>query len=81
MKKILPFVQLHGNPAAASPKDQLYEKMTSNPAFTERIIQKANAVLYLLDSCPEQKSLVTYSLSIRRFWGKRGKMEAKKGES
>ena len=60
MKKILPFVQLHGNPVAASPKDQLYEQMTSNPAFTERIIQKANAVLYLLDSCPEQKSLVTY---------------------
>ena len=34
--------------------------MTSNPAFTERIIQKANAMLYLLDCCPEQKSLVTY---------------------
>ena len=32
--------------------------MTSNPAFTERNIQKANA--YLLDSRPEQKSLVTY---------------------
>ena len=60
MKKILPFVQLHGNPVAASPKDQLYEQTTSNPAFTERIIQKANAVLHLLDSCPEQKSLVTY---------------------
>ena len=55
MKKILPFVQLHGNPVAASPKDQLYEQTTSNPAFTERIIQKANAVLYLLDSCPEHK--------------------------
>ena len=60
MKKILPFVQLHGNPVAASPKDQLYEQTTSNPAFTERIIQKTNAVLHLLDSCPEQKSLVTY---------------------
>ena len=32
--------------------------MTSNPAFTERNIQKPNA--YLLDSRPEQKSLVTY---------------------
>ena len=31
--------------------------MTSNLAFTERNIQKANA--YLLDSHPEQKSLVT----------------------
>ena len=60
MKKILPFVQLHRNPVAASPKDQLYEQTTSNPAFTERIIQKANAVLHLLDSCLEQKSLVTY---------------------
>ena len=32
--------------------------MTSNPAFTERNIQKANA--YLLYSRQEQKSLVTY---------------------
>ena len=32
--------------------------MTSNPAFTERNIQKVN--VYLLDSRPEQKSLVTY---------------------
>ena len=32
--------------------------MTSGPAVTERNIQKANA--YLLDSRPEQKSLVTY---------------------
>ena len=32
--------------------------MASNPAFTERNIQKAN--VYLLDSRPEQKSLVTY---------------------
>ena len=32
--------------------------MTSNPAFTERNIQKPND--YLLDSRPEQKSLVTY---------------------
>ena len=39
---------LQGNPAVASPKEQLYEQMTSNPAFTERNIQKANA--YLLDS-------------------------------
>ena len=50
--------QLQGNPTAASPKEQLYEQMTSNPALTERNIQKANA--YLLDSRPEQKSLVTY---------------------
>ena len=49
---------LQGNPAVASPKEQLYEQMTSNPALTERNIQKANA--YLLDSRPEQKSVVTY---------------------
>ena len=49
---------LQGNPAVASPKEQLYEQTTSNPAFTERNIQKANA--YLLDSRPEQKSLVIY---------------------
>ena len=49
---------LQGNPAVASPKEQLYEQMTSNPAFTERNIQKVNA--YLLYSRQEQKSLFTY---------------------
>ena len=59
MKKNSAFCSvLQGNPAVASPKEQLYEQMTSNPAFTERNIQKPNA--YLLDSRPEQKSLVTY---------------------
>ena len=42
----------------ASPKEQLYEQVTSNPVLTERNILKAKA--YLLDSRPEQKSLVTY---------------------
>ena len=45
---------LQGNLAVASAKEQLYEQMTSNPAFTERNIQKANY------SRQEQKSLVTY---------------------
>ena len=51
---------LQGNPVVASPKEQLYEQTTSNPAFTERNIQKPNA--YLLDSrlLLQQKSLVTY---------------------
>ena len=57
-KKSLPFVQLRGNHTVASPKEQLYERMTSNPAFTEKNIQNANA--YLLDSRPKQKCLVTY---------------------
>ena len=57
-KKILPFVQLQGKPATASPKEHLYEQMRSNPPFTERNIHEANA--YLLDSHPEQKCLVTY---------------------
>ena len=52
MKKILPYVQLQSNPAVASPREQLYEQMTSNPVFTERNIQKANACL--LYSRPEQ---------------------------
>ena len=52
------FSVLQGNPAVASPKEQLYEQMTSNPASTERNIQKPNASL--LDCRPEQKSLVTY---------------------
>ena len=55
----MPFVQLQGNSVVASPKEQLYEQMTSNPAFTERNIQKANAYL-LLYSRQEQKSLVMY---------------------
>ena len=54
----MPFVQLQGNPAVASPNEKIYEQMTSNSAFTERNIQKANA--YLLDSRPEQKSVITY---------------------
>ena len=49
---------LQGNPAVASPKEKVYEQMTSNPAFTERNIQKPNA--YLLDFRPDQKSLVTH---------------------
>ena len=49
---------LQDNPAVASPKEQLYEQMTSNPAPTERNIQKPNASL--IDCRPEQKSLVTY---------------------
>ena len=36
---------LRGNPAVASPKEKLSEQMTSNPAFTERNIQKPNAYL------------------------------------
>ena len=57
-KKILTFVLLQGNPVVASPKEQLYEQMTSNPAFTERNIQKTNA--YHLDSRPEQNFLVMH---------------------
>ena len=49
---------LQGNPAVASPKDQLYKQMTSNPVFTDRNIQRVNA--YLLCSRQEQKSLVTH---------------------
>ena len=36
MKKNSAFCSvLQGNPAVASPKEQLYEQTTSNPAFTE----------------------------------------------
>ena len=57
-KKNLPFVQLQGKPFTASPKEHLYEQMRSNPAFTERNKDEANA--YPLDSHPEQNCLVTY---------------------
>ena len=58
-RKILPFFSVfQGNLAVASPKELLYEQMASNPAFTERNIQKPNA--YLLNSRLEQKYLVTY---------------------
>ena len=34
---------LQGNPAIVSPKEQLYELTTSNPAFTERnILERPN---------------------------------------
>ena len=59
MKKNSAFCSvLQGNPAVASPKEHLYEQITSNPAFKERNIQKANA--YLLYSRQEQTTLVTY---------------------
>ena len=32
-------------PAVASPTEQLYEQMTSNPAFAKRNIQNSNAYL------------------------------------
>ena len=59
VKKNLAFYSvLQGNPAVASPKEQLYEQMTSNSAFTERNILKTNA--YLQESRPEQISFVMY---------------------
>ena len=49
MKNILHFIQSYKvTPAVASHKEQLYEQTASNPAFTKRNMQKANA--YLLDS-------------------------------
>ena len=48
---------LQGNPAVASSSEQLYEQMTSNLAFTEKYTK---TYAYLLDSHPEQTSLVTY---------------------
>ena len=59
-KKILPFDQFYKvTPPLHHPKNKFMSKlMPSNPAFTERNIQKANA--YLLYSRQEQKSLVTY---------------------
>ena len=64
----MPFVQLQGNSVFASPKEQLYEQMTSNPAFTERNIQKANA--YLLYSRQEQKIFghVSHSTELVRMF-------------
>ena len=57
MKKNSAFCSvLQDNPAVASPKEQLYEQRTSNPAFTE--IQQP--ITYLLDFRLEQKPLVTY---------------------
>ena len=35
---------LQGNPAVASPKEQLYEPTTTNPAFTERNIQRLSPI-------------------------------------
>ena len=59
-EKILPFVQSYKvTPPLHHPMKNFMSKWhLINPAFTERNIQKPNA--YLLDSRPEQKSLVTY---------------------
>ena len=56
---------LQGNPAIASSKEQLYEQMTSNPAFTERNIQKANA--YLLSSGAKIFGHVSHSTELVRM--------------
>ena len=46
MKKNSAFCSvLQGHPAVASPKQRIYEQMTSNPAFTERNIQKSNPLI------------------------------------
>ena len=76
MKKNSAFCSvLQGHPAVASPKQRIYEQMTSNPAFTERNIQKANA--YLLDSRVRSKNLwsritlcraCTYVFGLSTLW-------------
>ena len=48
------------NPAVASPTEQLYEQMTSNPAVTKRNKQNSNAYILNINSCREVNSLVTY---------------------
>ena len=58
---------LQGNTAAASPKEQLYEQMTSNPAFTERNIQKANAYLLLFSSGAKIFGHVSHSTELVRM--------------
>ena len=67
------FSVLQGNPAVASPKEQLYEQMTSNPAFTERNIPKPNASLleFLFFSTELVRTvfgLSTLWLQQRRLW-------------
>ena len=44
MRKILPFVHLQSNPTIASPREQLYEQMTSNQAFTEEKYTKSQGL-------------------------------------
>ena len=68
MKKNSAFCSvLQGNPAVASPKEQLYEQMTSNPAFTERNIQKANAYLLLFSSGAKIFGHVSHSTELVRM--------------
>ena len=72
---------LQGNPAVASPKEQLYEQMTSNPAFIKRNIQKANT--YLLCSRQEQKIFghvslyraCTYVFGLATLWLQRRRLD------
>ena len=67
---------LQDNPAVASPKEQLYEQITSNPASTERNIQKPNTSLLdsrwspiaLYGACTYVFGLSTLWLQQRRLW-------------
>ena len=67
MKKNSAFCSvLQGNPTVTSPKEQIYEQMTPNPAFTEINIQKANT--HLLYSRQEQKSChISHSIELVRM--------------
>ena len=58
-KKILPFVQsCKVSPPLHHPKNNFMSKWHLIQPLQREIYKKPNA--YLLDSCPEQKSLVTY---------------------
>ena len=58
-KKILPFVQSYKvTPPLHHPKNNFMSKWHLIQPLQREIYKKPNA--YLLDSCPEQKSLVTY---------------------
>ena len=62
-KKILPFVQLQGNPTVVSRKEQLYEQMKSKPLQRE-IYKEPTQTSKTQTQTPEQKS---FSLRSKRF--------------
>ena len=66
-KKSLPFVQLRGNHTVASPKEQLYERMTSNPALTEKKYTKSQRLSPRFSSEAKMFGHVSYSTELVRM--------------
>ena len=66
---------LQGNPVVASPKEQLYEQTTSNPAFPEiqqpidRLSPRFSSGAKILGHVSHSTELVRMCLACQHYWG------------